>query len=95
MFCSKITVVGGKWENETPAPENVEIIRYLNAIRPVPSDEQYLPRYDVPKIFSQLREFGVEKVCELVKEIGQRVTAAQEKWPVQDPLLQFPDLTEE
>ena len=41
MPCSSDVVSGG--EGETPAPENVEIITYLNAIRPIPSNEQYLP----------------------------------------------------
>ena len=41
------TPVGGQWEGETPAPENVEIIAYLDAVRPVPSNEQYLPSLGV------------------------------------------------
>ena len=90
MFCSRTTVSGGKWKNETPAPENVEIIHYLNAIRPVPSDEQYLPQYDVAKILFQLKEFEEEEVGMLVREIGQIVTTAQDRWPSQDPELHFP-----
>ena len=39
--------VGGQWEGETPAPENVEIIAYLDAVRTVPSNEQYLPSLGV------------------------------------------------
>ena len=34
MPCSSDVVSGGQWEGETPAPENVEIIAYLDAIRP-------------------------------------------------------------
>ena len=47
---------GGQWEGETPAPENVEIIEYLNAIRPIPSNEQYLPslEFDVLSILQSL-----------------------------------------
>ena len=47
---------GGQWEGETPAPENVEIIAYLDAIRPNPSNEQYLPslEFDVLSILQSL-----------------------------------------
>ena len=38
---------------ETPAPENVEIIAYLDAIRPIPSNEQYL-EFDVLSILQSL-----------------------------------------
>ena len=56
MPCSSDVVSGGQWEGETPAPENVEIIAYLDAIRPIPSNEQYLPslEFDVLSILQSL-----------------------------------------
>ena len=46
MPCSSDVVSGGQWEGETPAPENVEIIAYLDALRVVPSDEQCIPHLE-------------------------------------------------
>ena len=37
---------GEQWEEETPAPENVELIACLDAIRPIPSNEQYVPSFE-------------------------------------------------
>ena len=56
MPCSSDVVSGGQWEGETPAPENVEIIAYLDAIRPIPSNEQYLPslEFDILSILQSL-----------------------------------------
>ena len=56
MPCFSDVVSGGQWEGETPAPENVEIIAYLDAIRPIPSNEQYLPslEFDVLSILQSL-----------------------------------------
>ena len=55
MPCSNTVVTGGQWKGETPAPENVEIIHYLDAIRPVPSDESYLPGdFDIIGLFKKL-----------------------------------------
>ena len=47
---------GEQWKGETPDPENVEIIAYLDAIRPIPSNEQYLPslEFDVLRILQSL-----------------------------------------
>ena len=52
MPCSSDAVTGGPWEGETPAPETVEIIAYLDALRPIPADEQYIPdlEFDVLKV---------------------------------------------
>lgn len=60
MPCSSDVVTGGQWEGETPAPENVEIIAYLDAVRPVPSDEQYIPslEFDVVKVLEALMLCG-------------------------------------
>ena len=33
MPCSSTVVSGGQWKGETPAPENVEIIQYLDVLR--------------------------------------------------------------
>ena len=54
MPCSSDVVSGEQWE--TPAPENVEIIAYLDAIRPIPSNEQYLPslEFDILSILQSL-----------------------------------------
>lgn len=79
MPCSSNIVTGGQWKGEIPAPENVEIISYLDAIRPVPSDEQYIPllKFDVLSILRGLcdcsdvmvRENG-EKVVKIWKDAG-------------------------
>ena len=63
---SRDVVTGGQWEGETPAPENVEIIAYLDALRPIPSDEQYIPfiEFDIAKVLKALtccRETEAEK----------------------------------
>ena len=49
-------MTGGQWEGETPAPENVEIIAYLDALRPIPSDEQYILfiEFDIAKVLKAL-----------------------------------------
>ena len=56
MPCSSDVVTGGQWKGETPAPENVEIIAYLDALRLTPCDEQYIPRleFDVVKVLKAL-----------------------------------------
>ena len=77
MLCSRTTVSGGKWKNETPAPENVEIIGYLNSVRPVPSDEMYLQAFDVLEILRQLKtKCGAGEGC-LVNEIVTEVNKAK------------------
>ena len=48
-------VTDGQWKGEIPAPENVEIINYLDAVRPVPSDEAYLSdSFDVTQLLDKL-----------------------------------------
>ena len=60
----------GRWKGEVPAPENVAIIKYLNTIRPTPTDEQYLPTFcDVLKLFQQLLGLGEGEVTSAVKRI--------------------------
>ena len=54
MPCSETVVTGGQWDGETPAPENVAIICYLDAVRPVPSDEPYLPSADIVELVTKL-----------------------------------------
>ena len=78
MPCSSDVVTGGQWEGETPAPENVEIIAYLDALRPVPSDEQYIPslEFDVVKVLEALIHCGdveAERNCREV--VGMWKTA--------------------
>jgi hypothetical protein len=79
MPCSTDVVTGGQWEGETPAPENVEIIAYLDAVRPIPSDEQYIPslEFDVLVVLRSLCSCGEEEgrgngreVVKMWKEAG-------------------------
>ena len=87
MLCSRTTVSGGKWKDETPAPENVEIIRYLDTIRPVPSDEQFLARFDVIAILHNLKTLeggeeqggGGEGVGDLIDAILKEVNRVKEE----------------
>ena len=58
MPCSETVVSGGQWEGETPAPENVAIICYLDAIRLVPSDEPYLPSANIVELVTWLHGLG-------------------------------------
>ena len=71
MPCSTDEVSGGQWKGEIPAPENVEIIAYLNAIRPVPSDEQYIPslEFDVLTLLKNLSCYSDDTVREDFVEI--------------------------
>ena len=71
-------MTAGQWKNETPAPENVEIIKYLDAVRPVPSDEQYLPQnFDIAELLKKLVEVGDDQVRGSVKVILQRITSQE------------------
>lgn len=71
MPCSSDVVTGGQWEGETPAPENVEIIAYLDAIRPIPIDEQYIPslEFDVLGIMRSLAHSSDSEVHTNVLEV--------------------------
>ena len=63
----------GGWKGETPAPENQLIIDYLDAVRPVPSDEQHLPSFcDVAKLLQQLAGLG-EGLAEVARTIARAV----------------------
>ena len=71
-------MTAGQWKNETPAPENVEIIKYLDAIRPVPSDEQYLPpSFDIAELLRKLVKGGAGdgQLKGSVKVILQEITS--------------------
>ena len=66
----------GQWKNETPAPENVEIIKYLDAVRPVPSDEQYLPQtFDVAELLKKLLALSDDQVTSSVKTILEKISS--------------------
>ena len=80
MLCSRTTVSGGKWKDETPAPENVEIICYLNSVRPVPSDEQYLQRFDVFAILRQLKENRRADIKSLIDKIVVELNNKNDFW---------------
>ena len=71
MPCSSDVVTGGQWEGETPAPENVEIIAYLDAIRPIPIDEQYIPslEFDVLGVMRSLAHSSDSEVLTNVLEV--------------------------
>lgn len=48
-------VSDGRWKDEIPAPENVEIIKYLDTVQPTPSDEVYLSdSFNVAQLFDKL-----------------------------------------
>ncbi len=50
-----VQVTDGLWEGETPAPENVEIIHYLDTVRPVTTEEGYLSdQFNVATLLSGL-----------------------------------------
>lgn len=80
MLCSRTTVSDGKWKDETPAPENVEIICYLDSVRPVPSDEQYLQRFDVFAILHQLKEKCGAEIGSLIEEIMAELNNKEGFW---------------
>lgn len=71
-------MTAGQWKNETPAPENVEIIKYLDAVRPVPSDEQYLPQnFDIAELLRKMVEVGDDQVNGSVKVVLQQITSQE------------------
>lgn len=81
MLCSTDVVSKGQWKGEIPAPKNVEIIAYLNAVRPVPSDETYIPslEFDLLPLFKSLSCFSDSTVQGDLQEIGKilKATAVQ------------------
>ena len=75
---SDMQVTAGQWKNETPAPENVEIINYLDAVRPVPSDEQYLPQnLDMTELLKKLVELCDNQVTASVKVILEMIVSQE------------------
>ena len=64
-----LQVSGGQWKGETPAPENVEIIGYLDAVRPVPTDEPYLPSFDIVNIFGKLCTLNDPQITGSLREV--------------------------
>lgn len=74
-FIYVLQVTDGQWKDETPAPENVEIINYLDAVRPVPSDEQYLSQnFDMVDLLKKLLEVGDDQVSGSVKVVLQSIS---------------------
>lgn len=79
----------GQWKNETPAPENVEIIKYLDAVRPVPSDEQYLPQtFDIADLLKKLLALSDDQVTASVKTILEKISG-QEVQSKNDHVVEF------
>ena len=71
-------VTAGQWKKETPAPENIEIINYLDAVRPVPSDEQYLPQnFDMAELLKKLVELCDDQLTASVKVILETIVSQE------------------
>lgn len=52
----------------------MEIINYLNAVRPVPSDDQYLPSFcDLVQLLGKLLQLGDNEVAQSVRRIARAV----------------------
>lgn len=52
-----LQVSEGMWAGEEPATENVEIIHYLDAVRPVTTEEAYLSdQFNVSTLFTELAD---------------------------------------
>ena len=69
--CYYTQISDGKRKGETAAAENAEIISYLNAVRPFPNSEEYLPTScDVVALLDRLSDLGDDGVAQLVKGIG-------------------------
>ena len=67
LMCAQVT--DGQWKGEIPAPENVEIIHYLDTVRPAPSEEVYLAdQYDLTSLLTDLA--AVEGLKESVAAIA-------------------------
>ncbi len=98
-ICCKVT--DGGWKGEVPAPENVQIIHYLNIVRPLPYDQQYISAsYNVAQLLCQLNDMGNKEIQELVKKVASTVISL-DKIPAADidivinTLKQFNDLLAE
>ena len=56
----------------------METIKYLDAVRPVPADEQYLPQnFDVAELLRKVVEVGNDQVSGSVKVILQKITSQE------------------
>ncbi len=67
MTCLQVS--HGMWTGEEPATENVEIIHYLDSVRPVTTEEVYLSeQFDVATLLSGLA--AVDSARESVKAIA-------------------------
>ena len=68
-------VTAGQWTGETPATENVEIIGYLDAICPIPSNEQYIPflKFDIVDTLSKLVRSDDSVVCGNAREVVRQM----------------------
>ena len=73
-----VQVTDGQWKGEIPAPENVEIIHYLDTVRPTTSEEIYLAdQYNLATLLTDLG--AVEGLKESVAAVaavlrGQKVS---------------------
>ena len=73
-----LQVSAGDWKGEIPAPENVQIISYLNMVRPQPYDQQYIsPAFDIASLLGQLKELGDERISSGVRGIAGAVLALE------------------
>ena len=94
-------VSDGDWKDEVPAPENVQIINYLNIVRPLPYDEQYLSSsYDVTHLLCQLKGLGDRQIREEVMKIATAVVTledvpASDTDTVEDTLKKFKTLLDD
>jgi len=69
-----LQVSEGDWKGEVPAPENVQIINYLNVVRPQPYDQQYISQaFDVASLLGQLKELGDDRISSGVRGIARAV----------------------
>ena len=69
MLYSSNVVTGGQWEGGIPAPKNVEIIAYLDAMRTVPSDKHPSLEFDILTILQCLSHRRDRTVCNNVLEV--------------------------
>lgn len=92
-------VTDGQWKGEVPAPENVEIIRYLDVVRPAPSDEGYLSdQFDVGFLLKELAkvEDVKKKVVSVAKALrDHNLPSSNEHWEsFKKTLASFMDISQ-
>lgn len=66
LICKQVS--SGAWAGEEPATENVEIIHYLDSVRPITTEEAYLSdQFNVATLLTGLEEVegAREKVVKL------------------------------